>query len=174
MPVLKNAKQELFVQNYIGGMGVYDAYLAAGYEGSPQAAALVHGNAKVKARISELLERRLIKEEKATERAIQKLALSKEYVISRLMENVERSMQIIPPTKDGGSFKYDGAVANRALELLGKELGMFVDRKEVGAPGEFADLDADGLRKALVERLTMVRQSDGSFGVPGSEGSGGD
>jgi hypothetical protein len=31
------------------------------------------------------------------------------------------------PTKDG---KFDGATANRALELLGKEIGMFVERSE--------------------------------------------
>jgi hypothetical protein len=36
-----------------------------------------------------------------------------------------------------GRRTYNGAVANRALELLGKELGMFIDRKEVGSPGEF-------------------------------------
>jgi hypothetical protein len=33
-----------------------------------------------------------------------------------------------------GEFVYNGSVANRALELLGKELGMFIDRKEVGGP----------------------------------------
>ncbi len=36
-----------------------------------------------------------------------------------------------------GEYSYNGAVANRALELLGKELGMFIVRKEVGSPGEF-------------------------------------
>jgi hypothetical protein len=33
-----------------------------------------------------------------------------------------------------GEYVYNGSVANKALELLGKELGMFIDRKEVGAP----------------------------------------
>jgi hypothetical protein len=32
---------------------------------------------------------------------------------------------------------YNGSVARKALELLGKELGMFIDRKEVGGPNEF-------------------------------------
>lgn len=35
------------------------------------------------------------------------------------MDNVRRAK---------GSEKFDGATANRSLELLGKELGMFVDR----------------------------------------------
>jgi hypothetical protein len=29
-----------------------------------------------------------------------------------------------------GEYSYSGSVANRALELLGKELGMFVDRNQ--------------------------------------------
>jgi hypothetical protein len=29
-----------------------------------------------------------------------------------------------------GEYRYGGNVANRALELLGKELGMFIDRSE--------------------------------------------
>lgn len=91
--------------------------------------------------------------------------------MDHLILNVQRSMQIIPPNKDGGMFRYEGSVANKALELLGKEVGMFVDRKEVGAPGEFAELDAEGLKQAIAERLTLVRASDGSFGVPSAEGS---
>lgn len=46
--------------------------------------------------------------------------------------------------KPTGEYKYNGSVANRALELLGKERGMFIDRKEVGGPGDFAAMsDAD-------------------------------
>ena len=33
--------------------------------------------------------------------------------------------------KATGEYRYEGSVANRALELLGKELGMFVERHEV-------------------------------------------
>ena len=40
-------------------------------------------------------------------------------------------MQVVPVRdrsgRETGNFKYDGMVANRALELLGKELGMFRD-----------------------------------------------
>jgi hypothetical protein len=36
-----------------------------------------------------------------------------------------------------GEYSYNGSVANKALELLGKQLGMFIDRKEVGGPNEF-------------------------------------
>ena len=143
-------------------MAVSEAYHAAGYSSNNQAASNLHRRSDVKSRIQELFDRRIQIEEKATERAtekaINKMALTKEYVLSKLMENVERSMQSVPATKDGGVFKYDGSVANRALELLGKELGLFIDRKEVGKPGEFDDLDADALRQAISERLGMAKQ----------------
>ena len=60
-------------------------------------------------------------------------ALSHSWVLLRLKENVHRSMQAIPvldrkgvPT---GEWQYEGAVANRSLELIGKHLGMFTDVK---------------------------------------------
>jgi hypothetical protein len=38
-------------------------------------------------------------------------------------------MQTVPADDNGGMYKYGGAVANRALELIGKEMGMFIDRQ---------------------------------------------
>ena len=48
-----------------------------------------------------------------------------------------------------GEYRYEGSVANRALELLGKEQGMFVDRKEIGKPGAFDALDDEELERAI-------------------------
>jgi hypothetical protein len=58
-------------------------------------------------------------------------------MIDRLVENVERAMQAEPVRRKvgdreeevPGEYVYNGSVANKALELLGKELGMFIDRK---------------------------------------------
>jgi hypothetical protein len=62
-----------------------------------------------------------------------------------------------------GEFKYDGAVANRALELIGKELGMFINRREQGRPGEFSDLTDEQLdeeiKKHLLARGMTERQA---------------
>jgi len=55
-----------------------------------------------------------------------------------------------------GESKGDINGVNRALELIGKELRMFVDRKEVGQPGEFAHLEnmsADELRAFIHQAL---------------------
>lgn len=140
MPILDNAQHELFAQEIAKGTAQRDAYKAAGYNtksdaGADASASRLLSNAKIKARVAELQER-------IGAVAVEKAAVSKSWVIAKLVENVERSMQA-EAVKDSegtptGEYKYNGNVANRALELLGKEMGMFIDRKEVGKPGDFA------------------------------------
>ena len=58
-----------------------------------------------------------------------------------------------------GENVYNGSVANKALELLGKELGMFIDRKEVGGPNEFArmsDEELDAFLRDSIEPLSLL------------------
>lgn len=50
------------------------------------------------------------------------------------------------------NLKRQGNVANRALEVLGKELGTFIDRKEVGRPGDFSGMSEDEPDKRIRER----------------------
>jgi hypothetical protein len=49
--------------------------------------------------------------------------------MGRLKETVERAMRAVPVyDKEGkptGEYTFQGAVSNKALELLGRELGMF-------------------------------------------------
>ena len=64
----------------------------------------------------------------------------------------------IEPVLDGkghptGVYKYQGAVANRALELLGKELGMFVDRAEVRST-----FDTQIANMTREERLALMHE----------------
>jgi len=57
-----------------------------------------------------------------------------------------------------GAYVYNGRVANKALELIGKELGMFIDRKEVGEPNEFArmsDEELDAFIRGSIEPLSL-------------------
>jgi hypothetical protein len=51
--------------------------------------------------------------------------------------------------------KPDSAGANKALHLLGLELGMFVKREETGKPGEFDGRTIEGKRERL---LGIARQ----------------
>lgn len=76
----------------------------------------------------------------------------REFVESRLVENVERAMQAKPVLDDKGQetgeWRYEGSVANRALELIGRSAGMFGEQVQVeltgagGGPVEVEDRSA--------------------------------
>jgi hypothetical protein len=160
MPILGNERHERFAQELASGKSASEAYVIAGYKESRQNAATLRQKQDISNRVNELLAERNRIAEKASEKAVEKLALTREWVLANLMENAQRALQAIPVKGDDwetlGQYKYEGSVANRALELLGKELGMFVDRKETGAPGDFANLDAAGIRKAIAQRLGLA------------------
>jgi hypothetical protein len=112
--------------------------------------------AGIRERVAEILEERGQIDAEGTKRAIERTAIDKEWVIERLRENVERAMQARPvldragnPT---GSYAYNGAAANRALELLGKELGMFIERRENKIVDEFDNMTAEQLEAWLDEQ----------------------
>jgi hypothetical protein len=52
--------------------------------------------------------------------------------------------------------KPDSAGANKALHLLGLELGMFVERKETGKPGEFDGLSIAGKRERIMRIASQL------------------
>jgi hypothetical protein len=101
------------------------AYLAAGFQGRPdmarQIAYQLLNNLQIQARIDEIRREGEEINKAAREQAISSTGLTRELVIDELLDNLKRA-------KLGQHF--DGATANRACELLGKELGMFVDRSE--------------------------------------------
>jgi hypothetical protein len=58
-----------------------------------------------------------------------------------------------------GEFQYQGNVANRALELLGKHLGLFIDVHEVSGPNkgpiQMEAVSARDKLRAELERLSQ-------------------
>ena len=62
--------------------------------------------------------------------------IDKAYIMGKLNENLGRAMQSEPVRdhegNETGEYTYQGSVANKAAELMGKEIGMFVNR--VGDP----------------------------------------
>lgn len=133
MPILRNPRHERFAQELAQGKSATEAYVNAGFSHNPGNAGRLKTNENVKNRIEEILSERNSIHEQGVERAIERLAVTKEWVISQLVENANRAMQATPVMSGGkptGEYRYDGGVANRALELLGKELGMFVERTE--------------------------------------------
>jgi phage terminase small subunit len=124
MPALANAKHERFAQELAKGKTQIEAYRLAGYKPDDGAAARLSGNVRVQERVKEI-----------TERAATRAEVSKSWVMERLMRNAQMCLGeeplIVPGSEEGEGevqFRRDPAAANQALQLLGKELGMFVDR----------------------------------------------
>lgn len=169
---LKNEKWERFAQGLAEGLTCHEAYAQAGYTPNAGNATRLKLNEAIQARVAALLAA-----------MAHKVTVSKAWVLEKLVANVERAMQHeVARDKDGneiGDYQYQGQVANRALELLGKEIGMFVERKEIGVPGEFKaieEMNAAELRafaraeaKALGLRLEAIAEGGGA-GEAGEKG----
>ena len=142
MPSLQNTRHEAFAQGLAKGLGNSEAYRKAGYDSAPGAAAVSANrllkDANIRSRIDEIRAEADEMDREATAKACEALSIDKQWVMSRLVENANRAMQAVEiRNQDGGTgeYKYDGAVANRSLELLGKELGMFKDKTEIKHSG---------------------------------------
>lgn len=127
MPVLENARHELFAQSLAKGSrqvaALADSGLSYSEANTPSAAARLARRPDVKQRVAELL----------TD-ASMITKLDKAYIMSELQKTYDRA-----------TASEDYSACNKSLELLGKELGMFVDRHEI---------DVQLKRKVIVERLT--------------------
>jgi phage terminase small subunit len=164
------AKQERFAQLVASGKTQVDAYRLA-YDGSDEPRNGLYADSgslaahpMVSLRIAELAKRYANVAE-----------IDAIYVLSSLKANVERAMQATPVLdragKPTGEWQYEGAVANKALELLGKHLGMFINRIEHTGPlllqaERFASLSDDDLDaliqagKALLEAKAQVIEGE--------------
>lgn len=160
---LKNAKHEHFAQLVANGEPAARAYEIAGYsgKGAKQSAARLLTDADVCDRIAHLRSIKVAGIEKATAAVVEKAGLSKEWVISQLMENVSMAKQAEPVLdregKETGEYTQNLAAANKALELLGKEVGMFVDRKEIRS-GPLDGLPPDEA-KALIDAIDAIQRA---------------
>lgn len=119
------AKQLAFMDEYMVDLNATQAAIRAGYSektASAQASRLLT-NVNILARIEELKKTRA-----------DRLNLDAYWVLKRLMDISDRSMQAEPvmewdyseqqlvPT---GEYQFDSSGANKATELIGKHLGMF-------------------------------------------------
>jgi len=120
------AKQEQFCLEYMVDLNATQAAIRSGY--SKDTAQQIG---------SENLSKPLIAEKIAQLRAerSERVQIDADYVIENLAEIVERCMQRTE-VKDHngvgtGEYKFEHNGANRALELLGKHLKMFTEKKEM-------------------------------------------
>jgi len=178
MSVLKNSRHERFAQELAKGKTATEAYELAGYKANSGNAATLKATQSISKRLEELFAQHETIEKKALEKASDRLSISKEWVLAKLVENVERALQQRAVLDDDGNaigeFRYDGNVVNRALELIGKEHRMFVERKEVGAPGEFEAMSVEALRELIARELSALGADDLAAALAGRSGEAGE
>lgn len=162
MPILSNARHERFAQALAAGKSADEAYEEAGFKANRGNASTLKANQNVQDRVAELLAR-----------VTDGVVLTRQWVIEKLIENANRAMQAeVVKDEEGnpvGEYQYAGSVANRALELLGKELSMFVERKEVGQPGDFEKMGLDELRASIADDLAALGRQDLAAALVGKD-----
>ncbi|WP_276133056.1 terminase small subunit [Polluticoccus soli] len=127
-------KQELFCQEYLVDLNQTKAYqrafdVANIGTAAAEASRLVTRNLKVSARIKQLMNER-----------VERISLNQDWVLLRLQQISDRSMQCEPVMKWSheekriiatGEYVFDSNGANRSTELIGKHMGMFKEKLEV-------------------------------------------
>jgi phage terminase small subunit len=160
---LTNGKYEHFAHLIAKGESPSKAYVLCGYSsnGALQSGNRLLRNPNVSARVQML-------KAAVSERQVEKIAVDRAWVISMLIENVKRAMQVEPlRDREGnpiGQYSYQGGVANKALELLGKEIGMFQTTCE--APGSVSTAVTKARLNAGRQRLVDEKKAALEKGVP--------
>lgn len=136
---LANPKHEAFAQHKAAGETDGKAYELAGY--SPAAVRnvprMMKNNAEIGERIGYLVAQRSAAIQASTQQVIEKVGIDKQWVLERLVRVHERAMQGEPARRIDGTPINDQQgqpiyrdpnlpAATKALELIGKEIGMFV------------------------------------------------
>lgn len=135
MPKLTD-KQTAFVREYLVDLNATQAAVRAGY--SERTASRIGPQLLGKTWVREAIEN-------AQAKRARRVEVTQDYVLSNLVEVVERTMQRAPVLDRKGEqvtdeegravWTFDAKGANRALELLGKHLGIFTDKVKAEVSG---------------------------------------
>jgi len=173
MPTLKNNHHEAFARGIANGLSGTKSYQSAGYDSEVGAARVgasrLLDRPDIQKRIEELKQRAAAKTEYNRSWILEKLAKNAMIALGEEKLKVAKALKSKVPDESGGFQEVietveveitmrDGATANRALELLGREVegsSMFVERKEIGNPGDFANLTDH----ELTDRLEAITRS---------------
>lgn len=134
-------KQKRFVEEYLVDLNATQAAIRAGY--SEQTAYSIGQRLLKKVEVQEAIQQAQNKRSERTQ-------ITQDEVIRRLIENVDISMGkkatviTIPSKSENGKvvgndvaqFVYEPSAANKALELLGKHLGIFKDGVDITSGGK--------------------------------------
>jgi phage terminase small subunit len=147
MPILTNTRHEAFAHGIAAGRTIDAAFREAGYRPNAGNASRLNRKDTIVARVGELKQLIQNLRKLSSHRTVLTAAWITEQLIGVVID--ARSQE-----------KPDSAGANKALHLLGLEMGMYVERKEVGKPGEFDGLTIASKRERILfiaKELGLVR-----------------
>ena len=165
MGILIKDSWERLAKGLSEGLTQDKAFVSAGY--SPNSAGagaslMLKKHPEIWIRVKEL------KEEKSamfatagivpTVQACSELGINKKRILSELFDNALSSKAALPVVKNGeptGFYTANWAASNQAFMLLGKELGMFMDNKEV-VTGEHDSKSDEELKLFIVEKYQRL------------------
>jgi len=177
MTALLNKRKELFAQALAEGLTQDAAYVTAGYSPKQARAAasdLLRKDKTIKPRVLEI---RKDKGDLLTKagmvpvlRAARVLGIDKERLLKELWDNAMQAKAAIPVLdKNGvatGVYNANWAASNKALELIGREFGMFMPKEEVQV-NEYANKTT---KEILLEIEEKCRKMGIKIEVPMIEG----
>ena len=143
------ARQQRFVEEYLIDLNATQAAIRAGYlqKNADNIGSQLLGKTGVKITIA-----------KAKNKRKQRVEITQDYILSNFVEIVERSMQRAPVTNAKGEqlqdetganlWSFDAKNVNRALELLGKHLGIFKEKVDLTS--------SDGSMSPLPQAIKVV------------------
>jgi phage terminase small subunit len=168
MSALLNSKHEFFAMNLASGMSATDAYEAAGYgKRDRKYAARLRQREDISRRLAEILAEREAMHAQATAIAVEKAGLTKAWAIEKMRENAlvalgekKIKLTVLPKgqatTIDVEVTGHNPQAATRALELLGREVNAFVEKKEVGGPGDFDNMSSEELLEIILRETAEI------------------
>jgi hypothetical protein len=137
MGVLRNTRHEAFAQAVANGHSALKAHEIAGFFPDRANAGRLRHRDDISQRVDEILATRTKAVDKALMSAAERAGVDHFWVLRGLRRNAVLAAR-----------RGDVAAANRAMELIGKHLGMFIDRKQI----EIAYVDdADAYLAQLME-----------------------
>lgn len=169
---LKIQKQERFCLAMMRGMSQKEAYAAAGYKGNPRALAnRVFCYPEVNARLQFLQNR-------VASTTVNGAIVDRAEVIEGLRANWHSARDGSEVMKNGtgsGVYRPDHASVNKALELLGKSIGVFVDvQREENLDAELEGKTPEELRQTVLALLqgldpNLQKKLGAQIGLPDDE-----
>lgn len=142
MPILENARWELFAQSVANGKLLDDAYADAGYKPNQRNSSRLRKLTSVDERIAELLNERANK-------VLAKTAREAEVTRDSLLEKLEKAYDVTQKAKNGSAM---------TMSVIGmaRICGLIIDRREVGDVGAFDHLSDDELVEEAKKRAAKL------------------